>query len=58
MDMKAIKRSIKRVKDIIFNPITLLYIVLPIILISIGIGLIYLIGSSDLSDWVKFLLLR
>ena len=55
MDMR---RKIKKNKDLIFKLNTTMFIAVPILIIIIGIAVTYFIATSDMPDWLKFMLLR
>ena len=44
--------------DLIFKINTAMFIAVPILIIIVGIALTYLIATSDMPDWLKFMLLR
>ena len=44
--------------DLIFKINTVMFIAVPILIIIIGIALTYFIATSDMPDWLKFMLLR
>ena len=43
--------------DLIFKINTAMFIAVPILIIIIGIVLTYLVVTSDMPDWLKFILL-
>jgi hypothetical protein len=54
MERKEKTMSERRVNAVIIAAMVLV----GLLLLGVGIGITYLIGNSDLPDWVKFFLLR